>query len=81
MLCQLEKKDFEKSERFVVVNDLPCLIKNFCKKSFKRCGYFIESFLDFSKNTYKKDIYSSTRGIPFRNLDAEFQAIMKEEFS
>jgi len=41
---------------------------------------FLDEIPKEHRNTYKKDIYSSTQGIPFKKLDAEFQAIMKEEF-
>jgi hypothetical protein len=76
-----KEKDSDIGKIFVIVNYLPSLIKNHCKSTFNHSGYFIDSFSDFSKNEYEPDIYPDTRNCQFKDLDAEFQTIMKEEFS
>ena len=76
----LARREVQKTNFKVISKLISNLFENKNKESYRRFSNTIVSFLSLSNKENNKDVYSTTKNIPFKELDPELKQILKQEF-
>ena len=77
----LARREVQKTNYKVISKLVSNLFENKNNKSYIGISNGIVSFLSLSNRENNTDIYSTTKNIPFKELDPEFKQILKREFT